>query len=366
MKKSSCHWLKVFASMVFLCSLILSGCAGQAKTDQQKPDALQQKPSDLLAGVANAVCYSGFRHGQHPDMGNGAKNPTDGEILEDLKILTRDSNFGLIRLYSSDENSEAVLRLIKANNINIKVMLGIWLNAEVSNHKGCAWLTKPIPQEVLAVNKAANKKEVERAIRLAKKYPDIVVAVNVGNEILVKWTDHMVSLDSLISYVREVKKSISQPVTVADNHAVWVENGPVLAKELDFVTVHTYPLWEDKSIDIDKGLSYSIETIKAVRRVIPKSRIVIGEAGWTSMGIEFGPRASEEKQKQHYEELTAWAAKMNITTFFFEAFDEDWKGNTSDDAKNAQIAEKHWGLFTIDRKAKLAMYEKYPDLVPAK
>ena len=42
---------------------------------------------------------------------------------------------------------------------------------------------------------------------------------------------------------------------------------------------------------------------------------------------------------------------MNITTFFFEAFDEDWKGETS----NPLGAEKHWGLFTVDRKPKQVM-----------
>jgi exo-beta-1,3-glucanase (GH17 family) len=49
---------------------------------------------------------------------------------------------------------------------------------------------------------------------------------------------------------------------------------------------------------------------------------------------------------------------MNITTFFFEAFDEDWKGDTNDPLG----AEKHWGLFTLERKAKLAMQNLYPDL----
>ena len=28
------------------------------------------------------MCYSGFRKGQHPDRGEGARNPGDDEILE--------------------------------------------------------------------------------------------------------------------------------------------------------------------------------------------------------------------------------------------------------------------------------------------
>ena len=42
---------------------------------------------------------------------------------------------------------------------------------------------------------------------------------------------------------------------------------------------------------------------------------------------------------------------MNITTFFFEAFDEDWKGNPD----NPLVAEKHWGLYKINRTPKLVM-----------
>jgi exo-beta-1,3-glucanase (GH17 family) len=56
--------------------------------------------------------------------------------------------------------------------------------------------------------------------------------------------------------------------------------------------------------------------------------------------------------------MKAWANEANITTFFFEAFDEPWKG----DPNNMQGAEKHWGLFSVDRKPKLVMKELYPEL----
>ena len=84
---------------------------------------------------------------------------------------------------------------------------------------------------------------------------------------------------------------------------------------------------------------------------MPNAKIVISEAGWATVASEFGDRASEEKQLQYYEELMLWSEKMAITTFFFEAFDEDWKG----DPGNPLGAEKHWGLYTVDRKPKLIM-----------
>ncbi len=85
-----------------------------------------------------------------------------------FNILSHNSNFKLIRLYDSGENSETVLRLIKENNIDIKVMLGIWLQAELSNHESCEWLTEPIPQEELDENKIANTEEIQKGIRLGQ------------------------------------------------------------------------------------------------------------------------------------------------------------------------------------------------------
>lgn len=314
---------------------------------------LKQRKNDLLIGVSGAVCYSGFRSGQHPDRGSGAKNPTYDQILEDLQILSHNSTFKLIRVYDSGENSEMVLKVIRENNIDIKVMLGIWLRAEISNHESCAWLTEPISDTVLTQNKILNIKEIYKGIKLANMYNDIVVAVNVGNEALVDWNDHKVDSDTIISYVKKVKRSIKQPVTVAENYKWWAENGTELAKTVDFISIHTYPIWESK--DINEGMSYTIDNITEVREALPDVQMVISEAGWPSVAIEFGDRASEEKQLLYYNAILNWAQEMNITTFIFEAFDEEWKG----DPKNIMGAEKHWGLFTTDRKPKKVMFKTY-------
>ena len=91
------------------------------------------------------------------------------------------------------------------------------------SNPNCPWHKEPYPKEVLEANKRQERQRKSKdAIRLANQYSNIVVAVAVGNEALVDWNDHMVPVDSVISYVRKVKKSISQPVTVADNYNWWV------------------------------------------------------------------------------------------------------------------------------------------------
>ena len=97
----------VFAMFVLAQSVLAS------ETNLTVALSLLQKKSELLAGEARGICYSGFRTGQYPDRGNGAVNPTEGQILEDLNILARHGEFPLIRLYDAKTNSAVVLKLIQ-------------------------------------------------------------------------------------------------------------------------------------------------------------------------------------------------------------------------------------------------------------
>jgi exo-beta-1,3-glucanase (GH17 family) len=334
------------AMLLAIATLAGAGAAGHQRSALEgKATAEQQPPAMLLAGEVMAVAYSGFREGQHPDRGEGAVNPSRDEILEDLEILVA-HGFRLIRLYDAGENAYTTLQLIREHDLPLKVLQGIWLSAELSNHEGCPWLDEPIPDEELASNVTMNEDEVRRGIDLAREFTDIIVAVNVGNEALVDWTDHLVPLATLIRYVQQVKVGIEQPVTVAENYEWWIRDGAPLAAELDFVGVHTYPVWEGKTID--EGLSYTIENIASVAAALPGRPIAILEAGWATTAEEFGERASEPAQARYFRELDDWARAAQMTIFFFSAFDEPWKG----DPTRPLGAEKHWGLFKLDRTPK--------------
>jgi exo-beta-1,3-glucanase (GH17 family) len=292
------------------------------------------KPVDLLSDEwqGRAISYSGYRDGQSPDSG---VRPSQDQVAEDLRILAR--NWRLIRVYGAGRHGEDVLEVIRREKLDLKVMLGIWLGREPGAEQN-------------------NARQIANGIRLANEYEDVVVAVNVGNEVLIEWTAHPVREDQVIRYVREVKAGVTQPVTVADNYVWWRDHGAALAREVDFITIHTYPLWERK--DIDEGLSYTVANYEGVRAAHPDRTIVIGEAGWATYteGNLHVPRGGDEQHQQRYfEELTGWARENKVTVFFFEAFDEPWKGTGT---------EGHWGLFTVDRKAKPAMQKLYPELMP--
>jgi len=338
-------WLRITALILMTAA---AGCVGREPSGRADAFDVRPIPGDWLSGQVRAVSYSGFREGQYPDRGSGAVNPSAEEILEDLQILVRDG-FRILRMYDSRGNTRTTLALIRRHDLPVRVLLGIWLDAELSNHEGCPWLEEPIPEEKLVANADANRQEVLRGIQLAREFEDIVVAVSVGNEALVEWTDHLVPVDRVISYVRQVRAAVRQPVTVADSYPWWRQHGSRLAAEVDFVGAHTYPIFEGQTIDT--ALAFMAKGIDETRAALPSRPLVILEAGWPTVASEFPDQASEANQRRYYQGLQEWAAATGTTVFFFEAFDEPWKGNPEDPL----TAEKHFGLYNVHRAPKAAM-----------
>jgi exo-beta-1,3-glucanase (GH17 family) len=215
----------------------------------------------------------------------------------------------------------------------------------------------PVPEGKLAAHRRANEEEVERAIDLARRYPDVVVAVNIGNETLVDWNDHRIPIERLVGFLRKARKALDQPVTTAENYAAWVRYGKELAGAVDFAGVHTYPIWEKKTLR--EAMAFTRENLTAVQQALPGVPLAVAEAGWPSLSSEFPAESNEENQARYFHDLLEWAGKNRVTVFWFEAFDESWKG----DSDNPDGAEKHWGLYRLDRQPKKAAREVLPTLI---
>ena len=301
----------------------------------------------------NAVCYSGYRENQSPIDGT---YPSYAQICEDLHIL--DHNWQYLRLYDCSRHAELVLEAISNEGFDFKVMLGVDMRAEESN-PNCPWGAN-FSEKTLIANRLANSAEIDRMIELAGRYPDIVFAVSVGNEATVEWTDHMVPVESLVGYVQRIKKAVEQPVTFCENYVPWTEKLEPLAAELDFISLHTYPVWEFHTIE--GAIDYTRQNYHGVADHYPDKPVIITEAGWTtnSNGRGIEPwNASEEFQARYYSQIIDWSNENQVLTFIFEAFDEPWKGSP-----DPMEPEKHWGIFTVDRKPKLVMRELFSHLWP--
>ena len=332
-----------------------------------------------------AISYGGYREATRDTV------PTVDQIKEDLKILAA-MKVKVLRTYNV--HLEEVPNLLKAITelkkedpaFEMYVMLGAWIDCEN------AWTNQPVNHQL---ESDQNESEIARAVSLANKYPSIVKIIAVGNEAMVKWATSYYVQPSVIlkwvSYLQNLKKENKLPkslwITSSDNFASWGGGGDEyhtedlnkLIKEVDYISMHTYPMhdthynpvfWytKEEKPNIEKvnnimlrARDYAVSQYDSVANYVKslgiKKPIHIGETGWASFSNGLygnkGSKATDEyKEALFYWHMREWTAKAGISCFYFEAFDEVWK-----DAPNPKGSENHFGLFTIDGKAKYALWD---------
>ncbi|NQV41870.1 MAG: glycosyl hydrolase family 17 [Candidatus Marinimicrobia bacterium] len=288
--------------------------------------------------IGNAISYGCYREGQAPNT----KGPTEEEILEDLNILSE--NWNLIRVYGSDDDSQRVLKVIHDNQLPFRVMLGVWLENETNRPE----------------RKQLNLEQIARGITLANRYPDEVIAVNVGNESQVDWSWHRMAMQDLIRYIRAVRHYTTLPVTTADDYNFWNKpESKLVAAEIDFICLHAYPLWNGKTLE--EAISWIDTVYKSALEFHPDMLIALSETGWATRydpsrqgpgeeGALIKAEVSVEAQEIFLTAFNAWINDNQVTSFLFEAFDEPWKGGGAQSGPD--VMEKHWGVFYEDRTPK--------------
>lgn len=359
----------------------------------QKPTEtkVQLSAKDIL-GNPNylAMSYGGYRDVNH-DI-----EPTIDELKEDMKILSA-IGIGIIRTYKlhlphASNVVKAISELKKEDpNFEMYVMLGVWINCKNA-------FTDKVPIHTEG-EVTSNSKEVKMAISLANQYPDIVKVIAIGNEAMVTWQQQYYVTPNVIlkwvNYLQDLKKSDKLPkdlwITSSDNFASWgggeasyyTQDLNKLIHAVDFISMHSYPMhdthynqafWtvpeDEKSLSgiekIDaamlRSLEYAKNQYKSVQnymlKIGAKKPIHIGETGWATVSNgHYGPNGSratdEYKEAKYHELIRNWTNENNIACFYFSAFDEKWK-----DANNPLGSENHFGLFTIEGKAKYVLWNE--------
>jgi exo-beta-1,3-glucanase (GH17 family) len=294
--------------------------------------------------IGEAVAFSPYRDGQSP----GGAQPTRAQVAEDARLVAR--RWSLVRTYGSTGPAEDLLAVIRAERLPVRVMLGVWVAPEERRDS-----TGRVVERFPAA-RAANRAEREAAVRLANAYPDVVRAVCVGNETQVFWSAHRLPADALLRALREVRARTRVPVATADDYHFW--NRPEsrrIAAIVDFIVLHAHPMWNGKQLEEAVAWTDSIvASIRAAHRGVP---VVLGETGWATrrhtegdQGRLIHGRADEEAQQVFFDSIHEWTRRTLTVTFFFEAFDENWKGGPHPDE-----VEKHWGLYRADRSPKPAV-----------
>lgn len=373
--------LKIVATL--LISAFMFSCS-------EAPKKVEKSAADILGHPEYlAISYGGYRENTRD-----IESSID-QIKEDMKILAA-MNVKLLRTYNTKLKEastllEAISQLKKEDsNFEMYVMIGAWIDCEN------AWTDKAPNHDAESLE--ANTAEIERAVKMANQYPDIVKIIAVGNEAMVKWAASYYVQPSVIlkwvNHLQELKENAKLPanlwITSSDNFASWgggdaiyhTEDLTKLMKAVDYVSMHTYPFhdthytpayWvvpteEEGLSEIEKidaamlrAKNYAISQYQGVADYMKSlginKPIHIGETGWASDSDgqygNTGSKATDEyKAGLYYKHMRDWTNEAGMSCFYFEAFDEQWK-----DAANPAGSENHFGLINLKGEAKYALWE---------
>lgn len=281
----------------------------------------EQAAGPDVSGQIASMSFAPFRDGQSPLT---QKYPTREQIDEDLSRLKGLSRG--VRTYTSREGMEAVPPL--AAKYGIKVIQSAWITSDTTE-KG----------------RNTNDAEVDSLIGLANDYPDTVERVIVGNEVLLR---RDLPPEKLIGYIRKVKAAVKQPVSYADVWAFWLKH-PEVAKEVDFITIHILPYWEDEPVGVEHVGAHFEKIHQLMSQAFPGKPILIGEAGWPTQGRTRGPAdPGIVNSAKHLRTLVETANKNGFDYNLVEAFDQQWKYELE-----GTVGAK-WGFIDSERR------QKYP------
>jgi exo-beta-1,3-glucanase (GH17 family) len=312
--------------------------------------------------TGKAVNYSAYRAGGP----NAGEVPSITDVQQDLNLL-QTAGYSLLRMFGADAVADEILATAATNNPTLQFQVGIYLEGSVAD-----------------CSDAGNATQIAKGIELANKYPN-VAAVSVGNE--TSFAGNL-PVNCLVQYLQQVRAAVKQPVTADDDYTFYAglaatgEKPDTVLQTLDFVSIHTYPFsntgrWDWQQLAVAAGplraqammnaaLAQAQQSYTAVANY-PFKRgsgaattvgaalpITIGETGWKATPTNPGAAieavanpaiANPVNAKWFNDLLGTWTgAGAPVAIFYFEAFDEAWKG--TDDG---------WGLWDKTRTARYAL-----------
>ena len=273
---------------------------------------------DVPGGKIACVSYTPFRGNQTPFDQSLVIPPA--QIEEDLNQLKTETD--CVRTYAVNQGLDQVVPI--AEKVGLKVLMGIWIGAGA----------------------AENEVQITRAIELAKAHPQVLKGIIVGNEALLRGEQ---TAETLAPMLRRVRAETGLPVTYADVWEFWVRY-PQLADDVDFITIHILPYWEDDPVPADQGVGHIAGILQRVEAAFPGKTIFVGETGYPSAG-----RQREQAvpgliaQARFIREFLTFAHIRGLDYNVIEAFDQPWKRELEGTAGG------YWGVFGENRLPKFPL-----------
>lgn len=382
--------MKKWIKLLLASGLLLLGQA--CGTTETQPDEVTTDSMNAEQILGNpdylAISYGGYRENTRDIQ------PTVAQIKEDM-LLLHAMGIRILRTYNTKlKHASTVLEAIRElkdadPNFEMYVMLGAWIDCKkaFTNHPNHDF-----------EDEEANAAEIQRAVDMAKAYPDIVKVIAVGNEAMVKWAASYFVQPGVIlrwvNHLQDLKAKGELPeelwITSSDNFASWGGGGEEyhvpdldeLIRAVDFISMHTYPMHDThynpafwgvlesetdlpKAEQIDQAMLRARDYAKAQYNSVVAymeglgvdKPVHIGETGWASFsngfyGDEGSKACNQYTEGRYYDLIREWTNSEGIACFYFEAFDEPWK-----DAGNPGGSENYFGLFAVDGEAKYAIWD---------
>jgi exo-beta-1,3-glucanase (GH17 family)/glycosyltransferase involved in cell wall biosynthesis len=302
------------------------------------------KPPDFSGKMASlSLAYEPSRA---PYKG---REPSLEEIDRDLKLIAPIAK--KVRVYGALGNLSQVPKL--AQKYNLDVTLGASIEDE---RDGTGNILTNVRQD--------NMEQLSAAIKVARDNWNVRELL-VGNEVLLRARnaypeikdpdtgqikpspEAIQRMHDLIEYIRLAKAQTSKQVSTSEGWQNWTFF-PDMVKEVDFITTHNLPFWEQQRAD--RAVIYAMEKYDLLRDLYPGKRVFIGEFGWPSQGYNrMAAIPNPLKQAQVIREFLIEAERRGIDYNIIEAFDQPWK------TTEASNAGPYWGIYYENRNPKFGL-----------
>jgi len=246
---------------------------------------------------------------------------SEKQLRTRLEIIASYTNW--IRTFGSMGGLEKTGEI--AHQLGLKSAQGAWLDGDLTTND----------EEISNLIKAAKEGHVDMAI--------------VGGEVFLR---HDLTENQLISYIDQVKEALPEiPVATAIVFGEIIPH-PDVVSAVDVILVSYYPFW--KGISIDNAVATLHTWHEELKANFGNKEIMIGETGWPSCGDAIGDAVpSPENAGYYFLNFISWARANNVSYFYFEAFDEQWK-STYEGSPNAC-----WGIWDKNGNMKPHMEEVF-------
>ncbi|PRP76537.1 glucan beta-glucosidase Bgl2 (predicted) [Planoprotostelium fungivorum] len=255
---------------------------------------------------------------------NPSRCATYQEVYQDLVILKKVSSE--VRIYNMLDCDQGNYTLRAAKAVGLKVFIGFQNNPLLELQiqlNILAWL-----EDQYGVN-------------------DIITGAAVGTESIHRNDLPLATVVERIVFVKNWTRAngFTFPVGYADTTGA-ITGNKVLATVSDLLLINIFPYWEGTTVKSPTDTASADRIVTQFRRVqqaYPNTTIIIGETGWATNAGRDGQNGITTSE-WYLKQAACRYFSEKIPFYWFEAFDQPWKGVNS--------REGTWGIFYNNRTSK--------------